>query len=604
MNITEYLAEYLKQGKDVEIPNIGRLATKEVEAYMDADKATFYPYHRVVFIERNSRCESDFVALLAKKECVERKTAERIWKNYCDALNAKIEKEGSCKLGDLGCIVKEDGACRFEMDDNALLSDSAQHMQPVTGIRHYQPTDDTDPFAAYEQPLKEIVEEQEPMPESEPIPEPEPTPEPMPEPEPELEPEPEPISAIEPEEETIPEHEAEVEPEPEPEEIPEPMPELEPEPEPEELPEPEPEEKPADSSSVAFDDAISTLQQLDAIEESNNNEEEKPKHKKSKKAKKAKNDKKDKGDKKKGGFWKALLWILAILLVLLACAAVIDRYLFNSQGRDWLMQKVNIERGHKAIDENEFSAAIVTGDEEEVGNVGFYTFSSEGLQFDENEIDAQSHKIVDRMSNYFTRFLKDLKQSENEDVFVEQVEHFCKLRLTELLDDKAFHPQSLLTYKDYVRDAYMPYLKQRQIDFKSWTIYKELMNQETLERLLSEVVPADELTPDPEEIAAEQKKAAEAAKKKAAAAKPAATKSHVATASKQGFDLIAGFSVNKSNADRLCSQLKGKGCDAYIINRNGLYYVSMGSAASRTEIEAKYTHVKEWYKGDVSIKKW
>ena len=120
------------------------------------------------------------------------------------------------------------------------------------------------------------------------------------------------------------------------------------------------------------------------------------------------------------------------------------------------------------------------------------------------------------------------------------------------------------------------------------------------------MVPADELTPDPaaiaEQEAAEQKAAAAAAQKKAN--KPAPVKSHIATASKQGYDLIAGTSVFKNNADRLCSQLKAKGCDAYIINRNGMYYVSMGSAASRTEIEAKYIHVKEWYKGDVTIKKW
>ena len=68
--------------------------------------------------------------------------------------------------------------------------------------------------------------------------------------------------------------------------------------------------------------------------------------------------------------------------------------------------------------------------------------------------------------------------------------------------------------------------------------------------------------------------------------------------------IIAGAYVNKSNADRQCIQLKSKGCDAYIINRYGMYYVSMGSAASRTEIEAKYDHIKEWYKGDVTIKKW
>jgi len=166
----------------------------------------------------------------------------------------------------------------------------------------------------------------------------------------------------------------------------------------------------------------------------------------------------------------------------------------------------------------------------------------------------------------------------------------------------------LLNYKDYVREDMMPLLKDKVLRRRMHVVQSELLSYETLERILSEIVPADELTPDPaalaEQMAAEQQAAKQQAAAKKKTDKPAPVISHIATESKQGYDLIAGASVYKNNADKLCTQLKAKGCDAYIINRNGLYYVSMGSAASRTEIEAKYTHVKEWYKGDVSIKKW
>ena len=53
----------------------------------------------------------------------------------------------------------------------------------------------------------------------------------------------------------------------------------------------------------------------------------------------------------------------------------------------------------------------------------------------------------------------------------------------------------------------------------------------------------------------------------------------------------------------MATNLKKKGCDAYIIEVNQGYYVSMGSAESRTKAEALYAHIKEWYKGDISIKK-
>ena len=35
MNITDYLVEYLKQGNQVNIPQVGLLAEKEVEAHFD-----------------------------------------------------------------------------------------------------------------------------------------------------------------------------------------------------------------------------------------------------------------------------------------------------------------------------------------------------------------------------------------------------------------------------------------------------------------------------------------------------------------------------------------------------------------------------------------
>ncbi|MCR4828515.1 MAG: SUMF1/EgtB/PvdO family nonheme iron enzyme [Bacteroidales bacterium] len=75
------------------------------------------------------------------------------------------------------------------------------------------------------------------------------------------------------------------------------------------------------------------------------------------------------------------------------------------------------------------------------------------------------------------------------------------------------------------------------------------------------------------------------------------------TESKMGFDIIAGFYLNKETAQEMCFALKRQGCDAYVIEKNGLFYVSMGSADSRTAAEKKYWHIKEWYTGDISIKK-
>lgn len=596
MNITDYIVEYLKSGKRVSINGVGVLSEQETTAYYDRATSTFYPTRRSVTIEQGAVDESDFIKFLADKECVSATTATQIWKNYTDAVVAKLKSEGTCMLSGLGTISSKDGVCTMTAEEQTPSNLTLPQAAPVQGLKTWTLTDKSSPFDYFDNPdmprkssilltgdgISLETSEPEPMPEPEPVSEPEPMPEPIPEPEPEPEPEQEPE----------PEPEPEVEPEVVPEPEPEPEPEVEPEPEPEPEPDPEP--------------IINTLHQLDAIDHSvkedesvdNKNKEEKKKHKeKKKKEHKHDDDKKKEKKKRKGGFWKALLWIILILIVLLACLAAVDHYLLNSRCRQWASSFIPQLATEQPVAENEWSVAIPTDYDREAArdNITPYTFSMEGIQYSSDEIDIRSQKVVSDMTPYLSNFLKQRKMSKYEDEFLAQVELYVNGRLTELLTDDEFYGQSLLTYKDYVREYNMPAIKERKMGRKTIGVQSELFESSTLETILSQIIPAEETIPEP---VVEKPKA----DKKAKAAKPIA--SHIATKSKQGFDVIAGFSVNKSNADALCRSLKSKGCDAYIINRNGLYYVSMGSAASRTEIEARYNHIKEWYKGDISIKKW
>ena len=74
--------------------------------------------------------------------------------------------------------------------------------------------------------------------------------------------------------------------------------------------------------------------------------------------------------------------------------------------------------------------------------------------------------------------------------------------------------------------------------------------------------------------------------------------------SKLGFDIIAGFYLDRATAARLTARLHELGSDAYIIEKNNMYYVSMGSAKNRTAAEALFKHIKSWYDGDIAIKQW
>ena len=54
----------------------------------------------------------------------------------------------------------------------------------------------------------------------------------------------------------------------------------------------------------------------------------------------------------------------------------------------------------------------------------------------------------------------------------------------------------------------------------------------------------------------------------------------------------------------MTARLHELGSDAYIIEKNNMYYVSMGSAKNRTAAEALFKHIKSWYDGDIAIKQW
>ena len=327
---------------------------------------------------------------------------------------------------------------------------------------------------------------------------------------------------------------------------------------------------------------------------------------KQKKASKKKEGQQTGKKKKKGSFWKALLWILSILIILLACAAVIDHYLFNSKGRNWVAQYLPIPPAQTATGEATPTFPTIPTDYDRDAardNITDFTFSTEGLEFSEVELDEERDQILFAMKSHISSHLKALNQSKNEETFLYHVSDYIDNRLTDLIESEDFSATQLMTQGDYVHEAALPMLKNTKMKKTRAIIMSELMSDEVLERLLSEIVPADELTPDPNAIE-ERPEVKKETPKAPKAQKPQPTRSHVATSSKQGFDIVAGFYVNKASADKMCSQLKSKGCDAYIINRNGLYYVSMGSAASRTEADAKFNHIKEWYKGDISIKQW
>lgn len=622
MNITDYLVEYLKQGHPVSIRNVGTLKTREVDAFFDQETSTFHPGSRVVELASQEGDDSHFIKYLAVKECVEQHTAEQIWKNYTDALAAKLDIENQCQLDGLGYFVSDNGKVSFTVREGLNLKHPAKGMEPVAGVCTNATTTVNDPFARFEQPIRnEVVkvsalvhaneEEKISTPQIPDFPKPEPQHTEPDEsdisdffasmPQPETEPEP-PVSPFDIEQQNTTEEQQHQE-----------------------------NETPQDEQpDIVFDDNshdnnnsdsenIDTLDQLDAIDGSesasshSNNFDDEP---------------------ERGRFWKVLLWVILAILLALGCTFAIDHYIFNGKGLNWVEQQLGIksqptvtdptetetdETTTDLIDETEPSNEITsevepsetteeteqeteeeTTVEEEAAiespsNITEFTFSLEGLQFSDTELGEERDGIMRFMNSWLMEYVKAARQEKNKEAFLTHVGEYIDSRLSTLTADNDFHPQYVLTYHDYVRENLMPYLKDRLLRRKAVIVQSELLSYDQLNNLMSQVVPADEFTP----VTAQQR-AANLKKAKKQVAKPA----YVSGTSKKGFDILAGAFKNKDYANRMCNQLKSNGCDAYIVHRGEYYYVSMGSASSRTDAERLYNHIKEWYSGNISIKQW
>ncbi len=647
MNITELLSEYLKQGKTVDIPGIGSFCAQQVSAYYDADASTFFPTQQRISFSPRMLGGSSFANYIAEKDCVSVAIGERTWANYVEAMKAQLDTDGQLVLHGLGTITRGNLGLEFVAEEG--LNDENPYMKAVKGVKQYASQSNANPFARFDsipQPEPEpVVVPIAPIAESAPVVE-------------------EPVSAVEPEapvveesalaeEPSIPvidpttemaEETALTAPETEPSHASEPSaaapvatePVAQPiEPVVEATAEPEVIESPVEEP-VAHDADQTTLEglkelermQSESVENNNRNQG-------------TQDDESEKKPRKK----KTWLWILlAILLLLLGAGGFlwktgkldtllgnnpsasnqdidIEKMISGSEGSEAETPKANVddaEAGEVYGDEpasdtesnavsidNESDATTPTAEEPAPtetaqpaasekqtlpANTNLFTYSTDGLNYEQNELDAYTSEVMARMDSYITNYATLRRYSKAVDMLKAKSAEYTRSIMEERLghpNEIAFH--QLLPYNDYVRNYNMPAIKGRKATRTKVLIQSELMESK-LEELLNQVISENGIEQDAAPAVAPRP------------AQPVSTASY-SSHSKKGYDIIAGFFVTKAYADRMATNLKKKGCDAYIIEVNQGYYVSMGSAESRTKAESLYAHIKEWYKGDISIKK-
>lgn len=611
MNITDFIVELLQKGKKVEIPNMGTLSAEQ----------GFIQFSNETIGDRS------IIDAISRKECIDPKIAEAMWKNYVDALNDKMRREGCHDFPGIGTLKCSYNTFSFDVANHTTPNPPSSDTQRPTATIYSKIENEEDPFSVFEQPLKPIIEEPEPVPEPEPelIPEPKPEPvseaEPIPEPIPEtkIEPEPDatplPIQESHPQSAETPKSAQTANPEPIQSPISEPT--IEPTPvspaKRETFAEniPTGKDVPTDKD-ISTDKDVSAKQEdvlavLDSIKPTTDNTN-------------STTPIDNNNDKKKKGW----IWLLIILLVLLLAGGAC--YYFNcyKTGKspkefvsslisksDASSTEATMKNADSAITEKtadvkntakqESDSTTVAPEAKPLNDfaetykqvVNDFTFNKDLIEFSQKEIDANTTLVRRFMNSYIQDYLAARRYTAAYDAVMNKVNEYTQSRLSQLLTPASYSVTRFIPYEDYMRGMVMDELHSSKANRARCMVQSELMERSYLDAMLTSLVA---------ELGIQQD-AAPAPKVKTAPVEPVYNATIINT-SKKGYDVIAGFFTNKNNAMKMAQNLKRQGCDAYIIDKNGMYYVSMGSASSQTAIDATYKHIKSWYHGDASIKKW
>ena len=317
------------------------------------------------------------------------------------------------------------------------------------------------------------------------------------------------------------------------------------------------------------------------------------------------------GKKKKSRTW---LWILLALLLLLvlACVAIyVGKPGFVKPAHEWLFSNVlkqNVSKDADYVVSN--SDAAVSSDNAATGtnesgdpatlpsslanqsyaDACMFSFSEQLTDFTTSDIESRADAINDYLSGYISNYLAARHYSTAKVPMMERIHQYSVSRLSELLSADGFTEERFFASSDYVSDYLAGFKKAHKGRQKQVTVQGEIMDQAFLDNMLTIMVDELGLKADNAKVVLPPA--------------PKVEKPVIKTEkkSRQGFDLIAGFFTDINTAQRMVDRLKGYGCNAYIIEINHGYYVSMGSAKTRTLAEEKFRKAKEWYDRDLSIK--
>ena len=587
MNIAELIVEQLRQGKAVVLPGMGTLKSVLREPYHDPATSTYYPASHTVVLADGEEGDNAMVQAIAARECVGENVAQQMWRNYTDALEDKLKSAGSHTFAGLGTIAMADGKCSFAAADDLMLDAGGEREMPLKDVKTYSHEGEADPFAQFDEEAIHAEEEAE-------------------------------RKRLEDEAETERlrrEAEAEAERQRLEAEAEAERKRLEAEAEAErqrKAAEEEAErqriaaEEEAERQRVAAEEEAER-QRIAAKEEAERqrkaaDEESRRKEEEERIAALQAMDEPDNahaeekgGEKKKKKKCRWWLWLLLLLLLLLIGGAVCYfTGLCGGKGeKESLVSDARVERVDAPAENS-------------------LTYNTDLINYSEREMMLTGDLVCYSMAEYINNFLADRGYTGARAAMMERVRQYSSQRLAELMGER-FAVQRFIPYEDYIYQYNVPYLKYKHANHSRVKVQSELMDYSLLDSILNGMIDelglqrdggAPKTAAEVREVKAAERREIEQRTRAAAESQQAPVNVNVARDSKQGFDIVAGCYLNRQTATKMTARLHELGCDAYIIEKNDLFYVSMGSAATRTSAEALFKHIKSWYDGDVVIKEW
>lgn len=570
MSITDLIVELLENGKSVEIEGIGTLGSVMQKAHHDPATQTYYPAGRTIAFYTTTSGDNSIIKEIAERECVGTSVAQQMWKNYIDALCDKMQRTGTHTFGRLGDLMLSNGTYSFAATKGLVLNADNNGEQPLEGVRTYSHEGEDDPFAKFEENFNDTKAEADRKAAEKAEAERQAA----------EKAEAERIAAEKAEAERLAAEKAEAERKAAEKAEAERQAAEKAEAKRKAAEKAEADRKAAEKAEAERQAAKKAEDERKAAEKEQLKQLESIPAKETPKAESCDTE----GKKKRCRWW---LWLLLLLLLLLAAGGY---YYYTN----YYNKSTDVE------------ATENTKHLEGVGSVNSLTYNCDMIEYSQRDMRRHSGLICQFMAEYIDEFLASHGYRSARVPMMDRIQQYSATRIEELLGPR-FAVQRLIPYNDYIYYYNEPFLKEVNGRRARVTVQTELMNIGLLEQMLDNLVTELGLQPDagaPRTAAAVQEvKQVErtAVSKKA----PEETLNvYVEKGSKQGFDLIAGFYLDKATAARMSGRLHSLGCDAYIIEFNDLYYVSMGSTSTQTAADALLKHVKSWYDGDVVIKKW